>query len=98
MQVMAETKKPLSELATVMVRFPQVLLNVKDVDKSRLNSSPAIAKAISDFESNLGDGGRILVRSSGTEALVRVMVEAESQEVAARIANEIAELVRLELK
>lgn len=98
MQVMAQTKKSLNELARVMVRYPQVLVNVKDIDKSKLNTSPAIAKSISDFESSLGDSGRILVRSSGTEALVRVMVEAESQEVASQIANEIAELVRLELK
>mgnify|MGYP003344687535 CR=1 FL=1 len=98
MQVMAESKKTLQDLASVMVRFPQVLINVKDVDKSRLNSSPAIARAISDFENGLGDSGRILVRSSGTEPLVRVMVEAESHEVASQIANELAELVRLELK
>ena len=81
-----------------MIRFPQVLVNVRDVDKSKLNSSATIARAISDFENGLGDGGRILVRSSGTEPLVRVMVEAESLEVATQIANELAELVRLELK
>ena len=98
MQVMAETGKSLEALAQVMVRFPQVLVNVKDVDKSKLNSSPAIARAISDHENALGDSGRILVRSSGTEALVRVMVEAESVDSATKIANEIAELVRLELK
>ena len=98
MQVMAETGKSLEALAQVMVRFPQVLVNVKNVDKSKLNTSPLIAKSIADFENSLGDSGRILVRSSGTEPLVRVMVEAESQEIAAKIANEIAELVRLELK
>ena len=98
MQVMAETGKSLKELSQVMIRFPQVLVNVRDVDKSKLNSSATIARAISDFENGLGDGGRILVRSSGTEPLVRVMVEAESLEVATQIANELAELVRLELK
>ena len=98
MQVMADSGKSLEALAQVMVRFPQVLVNVKNVDKSKLNTSPLIAKSIADFENSLGDSGRILVRSSGTEPLVRVMVEAESQEIAAKIANEIAELVRLELK
>ena len=98
MQVMAETQKSLEALAQVMVRFPQVLVNVKDVNKSKLNSSTQIAKSIADFENTLGDSGRILVRASGTEPLVRVMVEAESHEIAAKIANEIAELVRLELK
>ena len=73
-------------------------MNVKDVNKSNLNSSTLIAKSIADFENTLGDSGRILVRASGTEPLVRVMVEAESHEIAAKIANEIAELVRLELK
>ena len=98
MQVMSKTGKSLKELSQVMIRFPQVLVNVRDVDKSKLNSSATIARAISDFENGLGDGGRILVRSSGTEPLVRVMVEAESLEVATQIANELAELVRLELK
>jgi phosphoglucosamine mutase len=98
MQVMATSKKSLNELAQVMIRFPQVLVNVNNVDKSKLNTSAAIARAIGDFENGLGDSGRILVRSSGTEPLVRVMVEAESLEVATQIANELAELVRLELK
>ena len=98
MQVMAESKKSLSELASIMVRFPQVLVNVKDVDKSKLNSSAKIAEAISDSESALRGSGRILVRASGTENLVRVMVEAESSEIATRIAKEISEIVRLELK
>lgn len=98
MQVMAETNKTLESLAQVMERYPQVLINVKDVDKSKLNSSTVIAKSISDYESALGESGRILVRSSGTESLVRVMVEAQSEDQAAKIANEIAEIVRLELK
>ena len=71
---------------------------VKDVNKSKLNSSGAIASAISEFESQLGGSGRVLVRASGTENLVRVMVEAESSETANKIATKIAELVRLELK
>ena len=98
MQVVVESKKSLMQLSQVMTRFPQVLINVKDVNKSKLNSSGAIASAISEFESQLGGSGRVLVRASGTENLVRVMVEAESSETANKIATKIAELVRLELK
>ena len=98
MQVMSLNKSTLQSLAQVMERYPQVLVNVKDVDKSKLSSSAQIAKAISESESKLGDNGRVLVRASGTEALVRVMVEAASLDQATKIANELAELVRLELK
>jgi phosphoglucosamine mutase len=81
-----------------MKRFPQVLINVKDVDKSRLDSSSVISSQIAAAESALGDNGRILVRASGTESLVRVMVEAASIEAAQEIAEKLAEIVRLELK
>ena len=98
MQVMSLNKSTLQSLAQVMERYPQVLVNVKGVDKSKLSTSAQIAKAISESESKLGDNGRVLVRASGTEALVRVMVEAASLDQATKIANELAELVRLELK
>ena len=98
LQVMAKTGKPILELAKIMKRFPQVLINVKDVDKSKLDSSSAIKSEISSHESKLGDAGRVLVRASGTEALVRVMVEAESQRTAESIADAIAAIVRSELK
>jgi len=97
MSVMAKSKKPLAELAQVMKRFPQVLINVNNVDKSKLGSSKAIAVAIGEYESKLGASGRILLRASGTEPLVRVMVEAESESVAEEIAQNLASLVRLEL-
>ena len=80
-----------------MQRFPQELINVKDVAKERLNESSAISKAIEEKQSQLGDTGRILVRASGTESLVRVMVEAQSAQIAKQIAEEIAALVRSEL-
>ena len=80
-----------------MKRFPQVLINVKDVKKEKLNSSIKITEHITRKESELGASGRILVRPSGTEALVRVMVEAQSTEVAQKLAEEIAALVRSEL-
>ncbi len=97
MSVMAKTKKSLKELAEVMVRFPQVLVNVRDVNKSKLETSKAIAVAINDYESKLGASGRILLRASGTEPLVRVMVEAESHSLAEEIAQKLASLVTLEL-
>ena len=97
MSVMARSKKPLAELAKVMDRFPQVLINVEDVKKEKLESSKAIAVAIGEYQAKLGTSGRILLRASGTEPLVRVMVEAESQSVAEEIAQKLASLVRLEL-
>ncbi len=97
MSVMASSKKSLANLAEVMERFPQTLINIEDVDKSKLATSKALAIAISEYESKLGTSGRILVRASGTEPLVRVMVEAESQIVAEEIAQKLAALVRLEL-
>ena len=97
MSVMAKSKKSLSELAKIMVRFPQVLVNVDGVNKANLTTSKAIAAAIGDNESKLGANGRILLRASGTEPLVRVMVEAESEVVAGEIAKTLATLVRLEL-
>jgi phosphoglucosamine mutase len=97
MSVMAKSKKSLSELANVMVRFPQVLINVDGVNKANLGTSKAIAIAIGDSESKLGSNGRILLRASGTEPLVRVMVEAESVDIAEEIASKLAALVRLEL-
>jgi phosphoglucosamine mutase len=97
MSVMAKSKKSLSELAKIMIRFPQVLINVDGVNKANLTSSKAIAAAIGDSESKLGANGRILLRASGTEPLVRVMVEAESEVVASEIAQKLATLVRSEL-
>jgi phosphoglucosamine mutase len=97
MSVMAKSKKSLNELAKIMVRFPQVLINVDGVNKANLTTSKAIAAAIGDNESKLGANGRILLRASGTEPLVRVMVEAESEVVAGEIAQKLATLVRLEL-
>ena len=97
MSVMAKSKKSLKELAKIMVRFPQVLINVDGVNKANLTTSKAIATAIGDNESKLGANGRILLRASGTEPLVRVMVEAESEVVAGEIAKTLATLVRLEL-
>ncbi|CAB4763150.1 unannotated protein [freshwater metagenome] len=97
MSVMAKNKKSLAELSAVMKRFPQVLINVNDVDKSKLGSSKALAVAVGEYESKLGSTGRILLRASGTEPLVRVMVEAETENAAEEIAQKLATLVRSEL-
>ncbi|HZO66972.1 MAG TPA: phosphoglucosamine mutase [Kribbellaceae bacterium] len=90
---LAQTGKALADLAGVMTRLPQVLVNVKNVDKSRADSDPAVQAAVSAATSTLGDSGRVLLRPSGTEPLVRVMVEAESGEAAQDIADELAAVV-----
>lgn len=91
---MAETGKPLAELAGVMVKLPQVMINVNDVDKTRVSDSLELTQAVKEAEAELGETGRVLLRPSGTEQLVRVMVEAESSDVAQRIAERLAEKVR----
>ncbi len=98
MQAVVSTGKSLKELSHVMKRFPQSLINVEGVKKENLASSTVISNEIKRHEAVLGKSGRILVRASGTEALVRVMVEAESNEVADKITSEIASLVQSELK
>ncbi|MEV5413875.1 phosphoglucosamine mutase [Thermopolyspora sp. NPDC052614] len=90
----AETGRSLAELASVMTRLPQVLVNVRNVDKSRVATSEKLAAAVVAAEAELGDSGRVLIRPSGTEPMVRVMVEAESHDQAERIAAELAEVVR----
>jgi phosphoglucosamine mutase len=94
---LAESGKPLTELAAVMRKLPQVMVNVPGVDKSRVSSSLELAEAVTAAETELGAAGRVLLRPSGTEPLVRVMVEAETQERADSIANRLAEVVRTAL-
>jgi phosphoglucosamine mutase len=91
---MARRGRPLDELAKVMTRLPQVLVNVKGVDKSRAGTSPELAEAVAEAEAELGDTGRVLIRPSGTEPMVRVMVEAASEDQAAATADRLAEVVR----
>ncbi len=101
LQLLAEVKRSgqtLQELSRVMVRFPQVLINVKNVAKERLTSSTAIADAVKAAEAELGSNGRVLLRASGTEPLVRVMVEAQSDAVAQSVATKLAQVVETELK
>ena len=101
LQLLAEVKRSgqtLQELSRVLVRFPQVLINVKNVAKERLASSTAIADAVKAAEAELGSKGRVLLRASGTEPLVRVMVEAQSDAVAQSVASKLAQVVETELK
>jgi len=95
--VMKATGKPLSELTTVMKRYPQLLVNVRVADKSRLSTSSVLAEAIETAERELGETGRVLVRASGTEPLVRVMAEAADIEAARGVVDRLVELVRGEL-
>ena len=90
---MAETRKSLTELASVMTRLPQVLINVPGVDKARAASDEALLAAVAEAETELGDSGRVLLRPSGTEPLVRVMVEAATAEQAASVAKQLADVV-----
>ncbi|MFH8731815.1 MULTISPECIES: phosphoglucosamine mutase [unclassified Streptomyces] len=90
----AQTGRTLQDLASVMERLPQVLVNVRDVDKSRVTTSAELAAAVTDAERELGATGRVLLRSSGTEPLVRVMVEAADIEQARSIAGRLADVVK----
>jgi phosphoglucosamine mutase len=98
MQVVAKSKKSLFELAATMKKYPQILINVKDIAKEKLESSAKIKDAVLEAEKQLIGAGRVLLRASGTESLVRVMVEANDLELAQKIADSLAQLVRLELK
>ncbi|NJQ03249.1 phosphoglucosamine mutase [Streptomyces zingiberis] len=91
---LSATGRSLRELAAVMERLPQVLVNVPDVDKSRVDSSPELAAAVADAERELGATGRVLLRPSGTEPLVRVMVEAPDTEQARSVAARLADAVK----
>lgn len=91
---MARTGKTIAELASVMTVYPQVLVNVRGVDHHSLGKDAVIAEAVADAEAGLGDSGRVLLRPSGTEPMVRVMVEAEHQDEADRIAQSLADTVR----
>ncbi|MFI6419922.1 phosphoglucosamine mutase [Streptomyces sp. NPDC050842] len=90
----AATGKSLAELVGVMERLPQILINVPDVDKSRVKTSGDLAAAVTAAETELGATGRVLLRPSGTEPLVRVMVEAADIEQARAVAQRLADVVK----
>lgn len=94
LEVMLARKAKLSALAAPVKEFPQVLVNVKVGDKNGALSDADVAKAVKSAEKKLGSGGRILVRASGTEPLVRVMVEAESQQVCKELAESVVSVIK----
>lgn len=97
MSRMAAIGKPLGELAGVMDRLPQVLVNVDGVDKNAVDTDPGVATAVAQAQSQLSDSGRVLLRKSGTEPLVRVMVEAQDADTATTVAQTLAAVVRQRL-
>lgn len=88
-----QTGRPLADLAGIVRRLPQILVNVPGVDRTRTDDE-VLARGVAAAEAALGDTGRVLLRPSGTEPLVRVMVEAATQDEAERVAHELAEVVR----
>ncbi|WP_297595479.1 phosphoglucosamine mutase [Mycobacterium sp.] len=90
---MAQTGSSLADLASAMQTLPQVLINVTVADKATAASAPSVRTAVGQAEAELGDTGRILLRPSGTEPMIRVMVEAPEEDTAARIATRVAEAV-----
>jgi phosphoglucosamine mutase len=96
--VMKKKDRPLSELAAVMSTLPQVLVNVTVKKRKDLDSVPVIGQAIAEAEKKLAGKGRVLVRFSGTQALCRVMIEGPSQREISSMANELAEVIRKNMK
>ena len=94
MEVMLARKKPMSELAAPLVIYPQVLVNVRVTDKAAAQADPAVQTAVQAVAAELGDTGRILVRESGTEPLVRVMVEAPTKEICQKYVDQVVDVIR----
>ena len=94
MEVMKAKKKTLSQLCEGLTIYPQVLKNVKVADKAAAQNDPDVQAAVAKIAADLGDTGRILVRESGTEPKIRVMVEAESQEVCASSVDYVVDVIR----
>jgi phosphoglucosamine mutase len=93
MSRMAQTRSSLAELAAPMQSVPQVLINVEVTDKATVAEAPAVQSAVAEAEAELGNTGRILLRPSGTEQIVRVMVEAPDQDTAHQVAHRVARSV-----
>jgi len=97
LSLMKRTKKPLSELAKAMSAVPQVLMNVKVAPKRDLTEIPDLQSAIRAAEQRLNGTGRVLVRYSGTESLLRIMVEGERDTIIREVAEQLAHVVRAHL-
>ncbi|MFC2061659.1 phosphoglucosamine mutase [Elusimicrobiota bacterium] len=95
--VMTATEQPLSELASIMTTFPQVLENITVKDKPNINDIPAIQQAIKEVEDELGSSGRVVIRYSGTQPMLRVMVEGPTQEQTESCVKKIVKAAREQL-
>jgi phosphoglucosamine mutase len=95
--IMKQAGKPLSELAACMKTYPQILVNVKVKERKDLDSMPEIAKRMSEIEKKLDGTGRLLVRYSGTEPKVRVMIEGEDQNEIKTLADDLAGIIKKKL-
>ena len=94
MEAMIARKKPMSELAKDLIIYPQVLKNIRGVDKSTVQNDPEVQAKVQEIADRLSDTGRILVRESGTEPLIRVMVEAESEKECHDYVDEVIDLIK----
>jgi phosphoglucosamine mutase len=94
MEVMLEKKRTLSELAAPYVAYPQVLKNIRVTDKAAVNADEEVQKAVQSVVAALGDGGRILVRESGTEPVIRVMVEADEKSICEKYVDQVIAVIR----
>jgi len=95
--IMKVTNKKLSELASEMVKFPQLLKNVRVTDRTLVDSNQKIQAVIKEVQDEMGENGRLLVRSSGTEPLIRVMAESTSEELCEYYVNKVVAVVEEEL-
>ena len=96
MEVLMEKKQPLSVLASEVTIYPQLLKNVRVADKTQARENPAVQEAVRRVEEALGEDGRVLVRESGTEPVIRVMVEAASDELCEKYVNEVVTVMEQE--
>ena len=94
MEVMLEKKTPLSKLAEPFQVYPQVLKNVRVVDKAAVNADTEVQAAVAQVADLLGENGRILVRESGTEPLIRVMVEADDISLCEKYVNQVIDVIQ----
>ncbi len=96
MEVMLEKKQSLSKLSEDVKIYPQLLKNVRVADKKTARENAEVTKAVNDVAEALGDDGRILVRESGTEPVIRVMVEASTDELCEKYVNQVVDVIRSE--
>ena len=94
MEVITEKKQSLETLAGEVKIYPQLLKNVRVADKKTARENPAVVKAVEEVGASLGDDGRILVRESGTEPVIRVMVEAADDELCEKYVNQVIDVMK----